>query len=61
MSDTFDVARWKAEFDLTMEQINKSLEETKRIHDGLELARARRERTHLHLVSPVESDDEDDA
>jgi hypothetical protein len=54
MPDTSEPqAHWKAEFDLTMEQIRKTLAETKRIMDGVEEPR----RPQLTLVRTEEADD----
>jgi hypothetical protein len=54
---------WKAEFDLTMEQIFKDIAETSRVMDGIEEMRheqgaAWSRPRHLHLVPPIEEADD---
>jgi hypothetical protein len=53
----FDLSAWKAEFDLTMEQIFEKIAETSRIMDGVEEMRTGVRPRHLHLVPALEEDD----
>jgi hypothetical protein len=59
----FDLSAWKAEFDLTMERIFKGIAETSRKMDEVEEMRHEQEAAwsrprHLHLVPPIEEDDD---
>jgi hypothetical protein len=51
-------SEWKAEFDLTMEQIFKDIAETRRTMDEVEMMRGKPRPRHLHLVPPIEDDDD---
>jgi hypothetical protein len=54
----FDLSAWKAEFDPTMEQIFKDIAETSRKMDEVEEMRTGVRPRHLHLVPPLEEDDD---
>jgi hypothetical protein len=58
MTSEWKAEEWKAEFDLTMEQIFKDIAETRRTMDDVEMMRGKPRPRHLHLVPPIEDDND---
>jgi hypothetical protein len=58
MTSEWKASEWKAKFDLTMERIFKDIAENRRILDEARAMRDEPRSRHLHLVPPIEDDND---